>query len=651
MIQKIVGEDSVLRAFSVAELCTILLVAPPLCEHVPLSFLDRCRNQFRQQADLWQSLALIMLHGDGGARVASWLQEAWSSEFDDTDELLLQHLCHWFPERVHALPDAVKRKRSPNILSLSESMLSSVRKKPYDAVSRNLLNGYFREKPRLLVVQNISDNQGDEILRVHPILQAFLDGFPELEATLLTDRLYLYDHQRIRLRTIHDLQFLTDSLSEPWDGVIIFFEPYHATNCYNIAAQELIQSHLQTTEPPFFLWARKGDNCFVFESLKVNGEELASKFGINKRLLPLNYDSTMRLIECLGLPLRLAEDIPIAGAVAADQIPKEIDESWESFKEKFKANGRGSVALLNFFGGSEPLKGFTEASFEKLPAMMKSLVDEGYGLLVVSNGESWGSEEKIQQVLDLLDEHTRKHTIALPNLSNAQQNMRRIKHFVAQSDLIVTIEGWMMHLAYMLGKRFRILVASYSGPWEWYPPARTLNQRRWIPPIEVTVRRELAFNRADQMPQIHYPEKSLLEAAFKAWSHLTVSEVDKILSYWMMSQDRSIRNWVVMARGQIDSSHYRKEIANALDDPHHIVRGTAATALLRDSTDLSSDLGPDWEATLKAYQFVCTYNFSAAQKIGAPAIRAIRACLTGDDRQLKRDAEVILESMAHKVSS
>lgn len=649
-VELIVQDESDLTSYSLAELCTILLVAPALSRHVPISFLEKCRHQFTKQPSLWQSLALLMLHGDDADRVAAWLQEIWGSHFADSDELLLQHLCHWFPEKIQTLPGGAKRKRSPIILSLSEGMRRA-REKPYETHSDNILAAHFRNTPRLLIVQNIADNQGDEILRVHPILQAFLDAYPQLEATLLTHRWYLYDHARVNVHDISDLEFLKESLSEQWDGVIVFFEPYLATSSYNIAAQGLLQKYMEANDPPLFLWARKDVNWFVFESLVVNGEELASKLGINKRLLPLNYDATMRLIECLGLPLRLAEDAPLAGSVAACHIPKEISEEWHSLKDAFKTGGRESVALVNIFGGSEPYKGFTEASFDQLPPIMKSLVDEGYGLLVVSNGESWGSQEKIQEILNLLDDHTRNHTIALPNVPNAQENMRRIKHFVAASDLIVTIEGWMMHLAYLLGKRFRVLVASCSGPWEWFPIVRSLNQRRWIPSIETKVRNALTLNQPDRFPQIHFPEKFLLQAAFKVWSHLEANDVDPMLSYWNMSEDWEIRKWVVASRAEISSSHYRAEIMKALDDRDHIVRGTAATALLNDANDLSSELSQEWKEVLQAYQLLSTNQFSKARAIGAPALRALRACLTSDEYQIRRDAKITLESMNQSVST
>ncbi len=100
--------------------------------------------------------------------------------------------------------------------------------------------------------------------------------------------------------------------------------------------------------------------------------------------------------------------------------------------------------------------------------------------------------------------------------------MRQLKYFVCLADLVVTIEGWMLHLAYALGKPFRLLLAPYSGIPEWHPYALSANQGLWQPLADLAERPELSPHLRtpdDVSPApIHYPEKSLLKAAIDLWT-------------------------------------------------------------------------------------------------------------------------------------
>ena len=51
--------------------------------------------------------------------------------------------------------------------------------------------------PWVLIVQNIADAQGDEIIRVMPLLESLLRFNPLLEVALITKREYLYAHSRM----------------------------------------------------------------------------------------------------------------------------------------------------------------------------------------------------------------------------------------------------------------------------------------------------------------------------------------------------------------------------------------------------------------------------------------------------------------------
>ncbi len=648
------GKDALTVQRAIAMLGTVLLLAPKLGRHVPRSFLDRCR-QLTDEPGAWQSLALIMLHADKGEDTCEWLLSILKEDdADDATWHLLNHLCDWFPERVDgALLESMAKRNgfSPHIVKHQESRMFREQMEARTTVGRScVLSSMFGQNPRVLAVHNIADGQGDEMTRTYALLQALLDGFPTLEITLFTDRSYLYDHPRLHSLSISDTDSFSEALKEPWDGILHFFEPYLPSNSYNPSLQPLLEALLGANMPPFFLCARKDINHFVFETLRLNGQEFAPRFGITKRLLPLSYEITMRLITCLGLPLRVGEDQPQAGTIQATNRRPDLAEAWQKLTAKLKANGRHLIAVVNVFGGQNPMKGFTSGSFDRLAQILEHLVDEGYGLVLVPNGEGWGGAAAIEAVRDRLDPHVRQYVIAVPILPNAQENMRQLKYFVAWSDLVVTIEGWMMHLAYALGKRFRLLMAPYSYPSEWHPHGRSANQGLWIPPIDRSVRRELALpGPAAQEPKplpIHYPEKAMLEEAFELWAIPGYKELGESLSYWMDSDDKDIRKWVVAARGKMDPLYFQRELIKALADPNHTVRAAAATALLNSGQDLTQALSSQWRQVLRAYQLIGEYRFRDAQSLGRPALKALRACLSGDEQEVERDAAIALASVA-----
>ena len=74
----------------------------------------------------------------------------------------------------------------------------------------------------MLVIQNIADGQGDEILRTAPLVQALLDAHPSLTVTIVSQRIYLYDHPRVTAASIHDARAVDQALAAPVDALVEF---------------------------------------------------------------------------------------------------------------------------------------------------------------------------------------------------------------------------------------------------------------------------------------------------------------------------------------------------------------------------------------------------------------------------------------------
>jgi|SRR5215471_4496224 len=91
---------------------------------------------------------------------------------------------------------------------------------------------------------------------------------------------------------------------------------------------------------------------------------------------------------------------------------------------------------------------------------------------------------------------------------------------------------------------------------------------------------------------------------------------------------------------------FQGELIKALADPNHSVRAAAATALLNSGQDLTQRFSSEWRQILQAYELIGEYRFRDAQALGPAAINALRACLSGDDPEVERDAAVVLGAVS-----
>src|SRR5262249_28140416 len=111
---------------------------------------------------------------------------------------------------------------------------------------------------RVLFIQNVADGQGDELIRVVPLLSALLEFNPELQGVLVTGRGYLYGHPRVRLVPIDDGQAVRQLLEQPFDGVVHCFETSAALPSYDDGLGTEVEAYVQLRAPFLYLVARTG---------------------------------------------------------------------------------------------------------------------------------------------------------------------------------------------------------------------------------------------------------------------------------------------------------------------------------------------------------------------------------------------------------
>lgn len=352
-------------------------------------------------------------------------------------------------------------------------MLGKGRSLPlHETVRRRLAEG----PARVLAIHNINDGQGDEMVRCVPLLQSLLDFNPLLKATILTRRLYLYDHPRVDPVSIRDRDAIGRLLAGRFDVVIDFFEPVVPGVNYDPQVESLVQGHVRRRKPFLFLSSVKGDNHFAYQTVAVDGHNLAAKLGLDRIRTGNIYEPTLRLLAELGLPPRIGEQKPRTQCLLTGNHLAEADCQWETLT----GGGGRPVAMVSPFGGRAALKGYTSGRFPALAQKLEAIIGEGYRVLLLPNGTPWGAASHAAEVAALVAPDCRRHLVVAPDPGQAadpDQVMRVFKYFLKRADLAVSVEGWMAHMAYLLGNPYRILMLPYSHSFHWhpYPPGR--NQR------------------------------------------------------------------------------------------------------------------------------------------------------------------------------
>src|SRR5262249_36859624 len=172
----------------------------------------------------------------------------------------------------------------------------------------------FSHRPfRLLAVHNPPMGQGDDLVRIVPLLQALLDVNPDLTITFITQRRYLYDNPRVTTIPIKDEVAIEAVLQDSHDGVIEFFQPEWGQFNHWMELHARVEK-LLIAQPPAFL--AQGDmgrvaadrsgkrSQFLHQKVVLDGHDIAGLLGLDHPALPSSYDPGHRLLAELGLPQR-----------------------------------------------------------------------------------------------------------------------------------------------------------------------------------------------------------------------------------------------------------------------------------------------------------------------------------------------------------
>ena len=521
---------------------------------------------------------------------------------------------------------------------------------PHRAVAREVLaRGPFA----LLVVLNVRIGQGDEIVRLAALLQALLDTNPTLHCTVITRRVYLYDHPRVRTIPLLDDEAVGAALALPYDGVVHLSEPGWPEVAWHPPLDARVRELLASQHPALVVTADVGYNHFVYRSVALAGQEIAAARSLDRLAVENIYDGCQRLLAELGLPTRVAEEPPSAPDLLAGCPSADADRAWE----RLSGERERPIALVNPWGGADRIKGYLPEQPERLAAELAGLVAEGYGVVLVPNGTSWGTREAADRVRDKLPPQARGHVAVAsdpseedaawrlllterPDLAYADRIMRLFKYFVARADLVVTVEGWMGHLAYALGRPFRLVLRAQSYSSDWYPPIRGPGQRL-APTLSPRGPRRVvdALGPGDPAPLPSRDQKPLFFAALTGLARIAPDRAVPILVQALASPDHDLRSAAVARLGHfLPADPPRRLVVGALRDLEPLVRRTAAEALLRGGIDCSAELGPGFRSQLVAHREIARQDWPAVRRLGTAALPALFVAAGGNNDPIRREA-------------
>jgi hypothetical protein len=281
-------------------------------------------------------------------------------------------------------------------------------------------------------------------------------------------------------------------------------------------------------------------------------------------------------------------------------------------------------------------------------------------VIVQPNGMLWGSADHVRRVLDRLALQERAHAEIGPDPADgsgyityrnagahtvpyASYVMHLVTYFVRFADLIVTVEGWMMHAAYCLGKRYRVLMLPHS-PTEWLPYGRTVHQ-------DVVVQR--TFGRASpprgtaegDPPLAEKPRKYGLLFALGSLGRTGDAAALPLLRRALRSEDADVRLAAAQSLNAGAEPTVDTDLLALLEDRYAPVRATAAGALLERADDSAACAAGARREHLFALRWIGqpSRDWVAVLRLGEAASEAVRVALNDDNAAIRREAAQVLE--------
>ncbi len=329
--------------------------------------------------------------------------------------------------------------------------------------------------PRAQVVidYNFDDGYGDLIIRVMPLIQSLIFFNPQIQISLLTTRPHLFNNQAPNL-ILHDK---TDPATQELNIKSDLLITYNASNnaVGSKMSTELFLS-IGNTGSHYYCPSQ-----FISKNNRHSNEKAKEYFDIlwNPDSFQASvYSYLFNTLAFLGLPTDVTQ-LNQVSTILYEEKSINFFPLWHSIQNHNTQNR--PIALINPFGGQGLAKGFQSYapnvpycfSTLSLYNIIQRLIENGYFPLIlpsfntntVSHVNQWGSTQNLKT---LLKDLSGEFYICDDNLDPALLN-----NILKQSDIVVTVEGGMMHASNIYDKNCYVLTMPNSGSSRWYSPYHT----------------------------------------------------------------------------------------------------------------------------------------------------------------------------------
>lgn len=483
---------------------------------------------------------------------------------------------------------------------------------------------------KVVCIHNIADGLGDEIVRVNPFLQALLDDHPETNITLVTDRPALWSHSRLTVISFDQPDAIRAALGAQPDVLFRLIEAGIPHLNHDPDLMKALDDPRGDVQPFLYILSGKRWNGFTFDSVQLNGVEWATATGFDKIRGRSGYDPVNRLIAELGIPLRTGTNPPPSGTLLAAN-EQHAATSWRQMMSRNVENR--PVVLINPFGGSAAIKGFVRRKLDDLAAILGELIAGGSYLIITPNSDWWGSPNIAEEAIQRLDPDQRRYTTIAQIPERRDLSLQSLLHAISTADRIVTIEGWMGHAAWALGKPVETLMVAGSEGHGWLPSGRD------------AVQQPRMFRGNPRLDQPPLPEQPRRGAWLQLLQRIRDVSWQPFVEDALNSEDADIRRLATVALQGMNNPGSTAKLVGLLRDPNHRVRGTAAGALMNRRP---ANVDP---AMLWAYRTIGAPhpNWMQVEHAGAAIRPALQAALDGDSPVIRREAAIVVEALGKRI--
>ncbi|MEM1180514.1 MAG: hypothetical protein AAGM22_19370 [Acidobacteriota bacterium] len=501
---------------------------------------------------------------------------------------------------------------------------------------------------RLAVVQNLDIGQGDEILRLGPWLAILLGLWPDVRCEVITRRRHLWDHPRIQPISIDDQSAVRASLDAA-DGLAWTDEPLTP----EIRLVDWLPTELRRrSRSASWVFEMVTRNCQpVFRQLRIDGVDRLSE--LKPDLPPRHaYDTLQRLALQLGAPwIGAAASEPEGGAETGSPFIGRGSAECDAAVARLRGGPSRPLAVVQPFGGFAEVKGYTRSDGGRLLLELEALVGEGFEVVLMPTFEPWGTAAVVRRLIDRLAPHVARHVRAAADpadppawleeraeLRPQDRVMRLYKFLIARADLVVAVEGWVCHLASLLGRPVRMVLWAGSFSPDWYPRDATwaAGLSPGCPP------RSADLSGAAAPPVLCLTDRGLLDLALGAG--LPGDSLELLVPRLFASQDPETRAMALRAATpRLDSPRLTDVATRGLADRAAAVRFAAATGWLG-----RPDLLGRWPAspqTLEAHRWIASEAWARVVPLGLAALPALAVAAKGERDFTRRQAQRLLESI------